>query len=274
MKIDGNLIAERILKDLEKKVIKLKKKKVTPCLAIILIGKDHPSKTYVNQKKIKGEGIKVKISIFKFEDLSFEELKKLVDKLNNNPDVHGIIIQRPLPVQIDEIAARQIVAPKKDVDGFLPNSKFNEPIAEAVLEILKTVFEQKPADEFVSWLKAKKIVVVGKGRTGGRPIINLFRKLGIEPVIIDSKTKKPAEIVKSADILISTVGKHGIIRTNEVKKGAILIGIGMHKGEDGKLYPDYNQEEIANIASYYTPVPGGVGPVNVAMLLKNLIKNL
>lgn len=202
------------------------------------------------------------------------ELKKLVDKLNSDQQVHGIIIQRPLPIQIDEIAARQIVIPSKDVDGFLPNSKFNEPIAEAVLEILKTVFEQKPADEFISWLKAKKIVVVGKGRTGGGPVINLFRKLEVKPLIIDSKTPNPAEIVKSADILISTVGRHGIIRTNEVKKGAILIGIGMHKGEDGRLHSDYNQEEIASVASYYTPVPGGVGPVNVAMLLKNLIKNL
>lgn len=274
MKIDGNLIAEKILSGLEKRVTKLKKKNIIPHLAIILIGEDYASKAYVNQKKIKGELIGAKISIHHFnEDVSEEELENFVENLNKDSNVHGIIIQRPLPPQIDEIKARNMILPQKDVDGFLENSKFEEPIAEAVLEILKTVFEQKPTDEFINWLKAKKIVVVGKGRTGGRPIINLFRKLGVEPLIIDSKTPNPAKIVKSGDILISTVGKH-VIFSNEVKKGAIVIGIGMRKGEDGKLTPDYNQEEISEIASYYTPVPGGVGPVNVAMLLKNLINSL
>ncbi|PIP75121.1 MAG: hypothetical protein COX78_01170 [Candidatus Levybacteria bacterium CG_4_10_14_0_2_um_filter_35_8] len=279
MKIDGNLIADKILKELEEKVRKLKKKNIIPHLAIILIGKDHPSKTYVNQKKIKGEGIGAKISVFNFEEnLSFVELKKLVDKLNNDPKVHGIIIQRPLPNQIDEILARQIVISEKDVDGFLSNSKFNEPIAEAVLEILKTIFRASTPGverkDFNRWLNQKKVVVVGKGRTGGRPVINLFRNIKIEPIIVDSKTPNPAAVIKSADILISTVGRHGIIKTNGIKNGAILIGIGMHKGKDGRLHPDYNQEEIASITSYYTPVPGGVGPVNVAMLLKNLINIL
>jgi methylenetetrahydrofolate dehydrogenase (NADP+) / methenyltetrahydrofolate cyclohydrolase len=281
MKIDGNRIAAGILEDLKKKVGELKKKNIIPHLAIVLIGKDHSSKIYVNQKKIKGEGIGAKISIFNFSDkLNFGELKELVDKLNNDPKVHGIIIQRPIPPQINEMEAREIVLAEKDVDGFLPNSKFNEPIAEAVLEILKTVFRASrtstPGVEprsFENWLSEKNIVVVGKGKTGGRPVINLLNKLEIEPLIVDSKTLNSGRILKSGDIIISTVGKHGIIKTNEIKNGAIVIGIGMHKGNDGKLRPDYNQEEIAKISSFYTPVPGGVGPVNVAMLLKNLIKS-
>lgn len=281
MKIDGNKISEDALDDLKNKVNTLKKKNITPHLAIILVGEDHASKAYVNQKKIKGELIDAKISIHHFnEDVSEKELENFVENLNKDLNVHGIIIQRPLPPQIDEVKTRKMVTPEKDVDGFLENSKFEEPIAGAVFEILKTIFsdiqinkaqkEGLTCTNITEWLKLKKIVVVGKGDTGGRPVINLFKKMEIDITIIDSKTKSPGKVVKSADILISTVGKH-VIFSNEVKKGAIVIGIGMRKGEDGKLTPDYNQEEISEIASYYTPVPGGVGPVNVAMLLKNLI---
>jgi methylenetetrahydrofolate dehydrogenase (NADP+)/methenyltetrahydrofolate cyclohydrolase len=283
MKIDGNKISENVLNDLKNKVSNLKKKNIIPHLAIILIGNDHASKAYVNQKKIKGELIGTKISVHHFDENVLErELENFAEKLNRDLNVHGIIIQRPLPSQVDEMKTRKMVIPEKDVDGFLPNSKFDEPIAQAVLEILKTIFSDiqlnKAQKEGLlctnvnEWLKLKKIVVVGKGDTGGRPIINLFIKLGIKIEIIDSKTKNPGKLVKSADILISTVGKP-VIFSNEVKKGAIVIGIGMRKGANGKLTPDYNQNEIAKIASYYTPVPGGVGPVNVTMLLKNLIES-
>jgi len=284
MKIDGNKIAENVLKELKEKVKDLKKKGIIPHLTIILIGSDHPSKAYVNQKKLKGEVIGAKISIYNFEDtLSQDKLEKFVEKLNKDSNVHGVIIQRPLPPQINEIKTREMVTPEKDVDGFLKNSKFKEPIAEAVLEILKTIFSDiqinKSQEEGLSctntyeWLKLKKIVVVGKGDTGGRPVINLFNNMRIKAEVIDSKTKNPEKIVKSADILISTVGKP-VIFSNEVKKGAIVIGIGMRKEKNGKLTPDYNQEEIAKIASYYTPVPGGVGPVNVVMLLRNLVYSI
>ncbi|MCL4354368.1 bifunctional 5,10-methylenetetrahydrofolate dehydrogenase/5,10-methenyltetrahydrofolate cyclohydrolase [Patescibacteria group bacterium] len=282
MKVDGKKIAEQIFEDLKQKIILLKKRHIIPHLAIILVGNNPASISYVNQKKIKSEYIGAKTSIYSFEDFTKQdEIEELVKKLNVNPKIHGIIIQRPLPQHIDEQWAKDIVIPEKDIDGFLPNSKFIEPIAEAVLEILKVIHSDIQLREsqtqgrtcfsFNVWLKLKNIVVVGKGPTGGKPVINLFRKLGIKPLIVDSKTLNPGEIIKSSEILISTVGRD-VIRTNEVKKGAIVIGIGMHKKrEDGKLYPDYVQEEIAKIASYYTPVPGGVGPINVAMLLKNLI---
>lgn len=282
MKVDGKKIAEQIFEDLKQKVSLLKKKHIIPHLAIILVGNNPASVSYVNQKKIKSEYIGAKTSVYSFEDFTKQdEIEKLVKKLNVNPKIHGIIIQRPLPQHINEQFAKDIVAPEKDIDGFLPHSKFVEPIAEAVLEILKVIHtdiqlresqtQGKACSPFNEWLKLKNIVVVGKGPTGGKPVINLFHKLGIKPLIVDSKTPNPGKVVKSAEILISTVGRQ-VIRTNEVKKGAILIGIGMHKKrEDGKLYPDYDQEKIAKIASYYTPVPGGIGPINVAMLLKNLI---
>lgn len=281
MKVDGAKISEKILDELKDKVAELKKQKIVPTLAILLLGHNPASVSYVRQKELKSEKVGIRTLIFKFfEEVTKEEIEKVVKDLNKNSDVHGIIIQRPLPFQIDEEFARNIISKDKDVDGFLPQSKFDEPIAEAVLEILKVIFSEiqiKKAEEggptcenVFEWLKTKQIVIVGKGDTGGRPIIKLFKKMGIEPNIIDSKTRDPGKMVQSADILISTVGRP-VIRSNEVKKGSIVIGIGMHKKGDGKLHPDYDQDKISRITSYYTPVPGGVGPVNVAMLLKNLI---
>lgn len=275
MKFNGEKLAQEILEELKPQVKKLREKRIIPHLAIILIGNDPASKKYVEQKIKKAKEVGVKTTLFTFEKTNEDQLKTLVDKLNKNELIHGIIIQRPLPEEINERFARSIVSKEKDVDGFRPDSEFNEPIADAVLEILKTIFSSFSRSDlvkdgaFIHWLKEKTNVVVGKGDTGGRPIISMYRKLGVEPLIIDSKTKNPAELVGKADILISTVGKP-VIRSEEVKKEAVVIGIGMHKGKDGKLKPDYNEEEISKIASYYTPVPGGVGPVNVAMLLKNV----
>ncbi|MBU2632514.1 bifunctional 5,10-methylenetetrahydrofolate dehydrogenase/5,10-methenyltetrahydrofolate cyclohydrolase [Patescibacteria group bacterium] len=273
MKIDGKKIADKILKLLKKKTEELCKKNITPHLAIILIGNDPASSKYVEQKIDKAKLIGIETSLFHLEKTDENQMQVLIEDLNKNLSVNGIIIQRPLPENINENFARNIINKAKDVDGFLKNSKFSEPIAEAVLEILKTIHvESKDKKSFNAWLKNKTCVVVGKGDTGGRPIINLFKKLGITLLVVDSKTKNPRKIIKKANILISTVGKP-IIFSNEVKKGAIVIGIGMHKGKNDKLYPDYNQKEIAEIASFYTPVPGGVGPVNVAMLLRNVIES-
>jgi methylenetetrahydrofolate dehydrogenase (NADP+)/methenyltetrahydrofolate cyclohydrolase len=141
-----------------------------------------------------------------------------------------------------------------------------------VLLILKYAFtKQRTKQLFSDWLKSKKITVLGTGETAGQPITNYFRKYGITPIVIDSKTQNKNSLMKDADIIISAVGKT-IINSSNIKKGVILIGVGMYT-ENGKLYGDYSGEEIKNIASFYTPSPGGVGPVNVAMLLKNLIES-
>ena len=125
--------------------------------------------------------------------------------------------------------------------------------------------------ELTQWLKSRSIVVIGKGETGGRPIIQLFKQMEIEPTVIDSKTSNPEQFTKNADIIISAVGKPNVIEPRMIKKNSILISIGLSKGKDGKLHGDYDEEKIKNIASFYTPTPGGVGPVNVAMLLENLV---
>lgn len=275
MKIDGREIANRTFADLKKRVIKLKKKRIISHLAIILIGNDPASVAYVNQKQIKGKKIGAKINIHKLpSSVSTNSTLSLLNDLNHLTSVHGIIVQQPLPSQINLKEITLAIDPKKDVDGFHPNSKFQSPIAIAVLKILEEIHERLILDQgstLIKWLKNKQITILGKGETGGKPIIITLKKLGVQPLIIDSKTKNPSSVTKKADIIISAVGRPNVIKQEMIKKNSILISIGLSKGKDGKLHGDYDEEKIKNIASFYTPTPGGVGPVNVAMLLANLV---
>jgi len=281
MRIDGKKIAKEVFKSLKDRIRKLKESNVTPHLVVILIGNDPASISYVNQKEIKGKIIGAKISVRNLSsDISGPKLLTIIKQLNNDNNVHGIIIQRPLPKNIDNNKVSIAVDPEKDVDGFHPNSKFRPPIALAVLRILEEVFSslarshlaRLQGETLISWLRSKKIVVIGKGDTGGKPVIDMLKKMNIKPSIIDSKAPNPQNLTKKADIIISAVGKPNVIEPRIIKKNSILISIGLSKGKDGKLHGDYNEEKIKNIASFYTPTPGGVGPLNVAMLLENLVK--
>jgi methylenetetrahydrofolate dehydrogenase (NADP+)/methenyltetrahydrofolate cyclohydrolase len=206
-----------------------------------------------------------------------EELVEKVKLLNDDPFVHGILIQRPLPEQIDIEKLELTTDPEKDIDGFHPDSPYTLPLPLAVGKILEAVYIQKnqksefthPA--FVAWLNKENIVLLGKGPTGGGPIIEYFKKLNIKPTLIDSKTKNPERIMNKADIVISAVGRENTIKAGDLKKGVVLISVGINRGENNKLHGDYDDEAIKDIASYYTPTPGGVGPVNVAMLWVNLL---
>lgn len=269
MKIDGKLIASDILKDLKQRVEKLKIKNVFPHLYIILLSSDASSASYIKQKMLRASDIGVKITLDRESpEMSTDKLLEKINILNNDNLVHGIIVQRPMPKTLDEEKIAKAIAPVKDVDGFNPNSKFGIPVALAVLKLLEIIHPKN----FNDWIINQKICVIGKGLTAGKPIINSLQKLGIEPLIIDSKTNNRNEILKDCDIIISAVGRADVFASFEIKKGVILIGVGLHKETDGKFYGDFNEGEIQNTASFYSPTPGGVGPVNVAMLLKNLIK--
>lgn len=274
MKIDGRAIAERILDNLSKKVGKLREKGVTPHVAVILLGDNESSKSYVRQKELKTAQIGAVITIHRFlATITQEELLLFIETLNNDPFVHGIIIQRPLPPSIDKDAITNAITKEKDIDGFRKDSPFDPPVALAVWRILRDVhvLADTMSLPFDEWLKKQKIVIVGKGQTAGRPIINFFMKHEIPLTIIDSTTRNREEILTNADIIISAVGKPNVITKDIIKKGVILIGVGMYRGKDGKMHGDYEEEDIKDKASYYTPVPGGVGPVNVAKLLSNLL---
>lgn len=295
MKLDGKKLSAIVYEDLERRVRKLKLKGIIPHLAVVLVGNDPASEAYVHQKKKNGEQIGCLVSVHVYpESVSQRELIIRIKELNRKKDVHGIIVQRPLPNHLDELEVDEATDPEKDVDGFLEESPFKEPIALAVDKLLKEALKEiaaKPQHidqislnlgqyasidhyiqaEYKAWIQQKKVVVLGKGKTGGTPIINYLTSLNVKPEIIDSKTLHPESITKDADIIISTVGKPHMIKKDMIKKGVILIAIGMHRGNDGTLQGDYDEEEIADVAECYTPVPGGVGPVNVAMLLTNLV---
>lgn len=281
MIIDGKAIAHELFEDLKKRVGEIKEKNlpagrngIEPHLAVILVGNDPASVSYVRQKEIKTKEVGAKYTGYHLsETISQKELSSLIEKLNNDPKIHGIIVQLPLPKHLDENIALE-VNPKKDIDAFNPLSPYPMPLAKAVLKILENVASQGltlRGKNFIEWIRTQNIVVIGKGKTGGGPTIKMFKKLDLKPQIIDSKTESPKEITKDADIIVSSVGKSNMITPDMIKRGVILISVGMYKGTDGKLHGDYNEEKIKDIASFYTPIPGGVGPVNVACLIENLI---
>jgi methylenetetrahydrofolate dehydrogenase (NADP+)/methenyltetrahydrofolate cyclohydrolase len=276
MIIDGRAIAQRILVDSKLRVEKLQSEQnITPHLAVVRVGEDQATTSYVNQKVKTAEkiGLKVRVDAYP-KQVTQKELLNHLQQLDKDTHVHGIILQLPIPEHLNEHELLFTINPEKDVDGFHPHTKFPVPVAAAVLEIIRDVFTRSllAQDAPIStWLKQQHIVVIGKGKTGGQPIIDILKRHGISPEIIDSKTKNPTAITKTADIIIAAVGKKNILTKDMIKPGVILICVGMGKDVNGNFFADYNQDEIQDIAGWYTPTPGGVGPVNVAKLMENVV---
>lgn len=287
MLIDGKAIADQILAKLSKDVFVLKARDITPTLTVILIGDDPASLAYIKQKQKAAAAIGVNV-IFSHQSsvIRKDDLKKIVLQYNNDPNIHGIIIQRPIAKELGEVSdILHLVAPKKDVDGFLPNSPFSVPVAIAVEELLTAIYKytndkstnndlqiSRFADStFSSWIKIKNVIVIGRGETAGKPIAEHLTKLGCNPTIIHSQTPNTKELMKSADIIISCVGKEHVVTSENIKEGVMLISVGIWRDSEGKLHGDYDEQDIASKASWYTPTPKGVGPVNVACLMQNLV---
>lgn len=268
MKIDGRNLADTILTRLLPDVAALMEKGVVPTLAVIFVGEDPASVSFIRQKRLAAEKIGAELILsHQSSAISSQQLADIIKRYNDDPNIHGLIIQRPLPVE--STVDRSIlltVSPQKDVDGFVPGSLFDAPVAMAVVRICEEIFGKlDQLDPF-----DKKIVLVGRGETAGTPIARLLTKKRIPFTVIHSQTAGPKEIMKQADIIISCVGKPRVVTKDAIAPGTILIGVGMHREEDGTLHGDY-EEEVEAVASFYTPTPGGVGPVNVACLMQNLI---
>lgn len=278
MKIDGKAIADKILTSLSYEVQKLGDYGVVPAIGVILVGEDPGSLSYINQKRKAAERIGARLILEQLPgDAPVDRIEAAIARFNSNSAVHGLIIQRPIAhARHDADAVLTSVLPQKDVDGFIPDSPFQVPVAKAVLTILEHVHADLrntslTRDDFFPWLTTQAIAVMGRGETAGRPIAQMLTKHAQSVSVIHSQTPNPEAILKEAHIIISCVGKKRVITRNSIEPGSILISVGIHRDEDGKLAGDYNEHEIAEVAGFYTPTPGGVGPVNVACLMQNLV---
>lgn len=272
MRIDGKELAEEVILEMQREVDAAKKAGITPKIAIITLGSEEAWKAYVGQKLKLATRLGIEAELINLQDASQDELLAKLDELNNDPLVHGIIAQRPFPKHIDNETIINAVVKTKDIDGFREDSQFEVPVWLAVRKVLEYVHGQvDPGGDFLSWLRQKKVVVVGQGITAGKPSKKALEELGVIPQIIQRETQNPEKILKTADIVIAAVGKT-VIKASDLKQGVVLVGVGLHRGEDGKLKGDY--ENIEDIASFYTPSPGGIGPINLAFLFKNLLSNI
>lgn len=271
MKINGREIAEEIRSELKTQILKLKKQGIVPKIAIITLGPESSWETYVRQKIKVARELGIKVILVTFENPEEDKLLQTVREIDRDSNYHGLIVQRPMPSSISREKVINAISPKKDVDGFRPDSKFEVPVWLAVKRLIERSFEIRNLKfEIGNWSRLS-FVVLGKGETAGGPIARGLKKLGVEPQIIDSKTENPAENLRNANVIISCVGKSRVVTPENLKKDVVLIGVGTHS-EDAGIRGDYDEQEIEKVASAYTSTPGGVGPVNLSYLFKNLVE--
>lgn len=273
--IDGKLISKQIKDELKEEAAKLKAAGKTACLAVIQVGSDPASSVYVNNKKKACAYIGIESLSYELEEtVSEEALLSLIHELNENSAVNGILVQLPLPKHIDEFKVIQEIAPQKDVDGF------HEKNVGALSTGGKGFVSCTPAG-VVQLLKRSGIeiagrhcVVIGRSNIVGKPAAALMLRENATVTICHSKTRNLQELTRQADILIVAIGKPKAIDASYVKEGAVVIDVGIHRMENGKLCGDVDYESVEPKASYITPVPGGVGPMTIAMLMENCMSTV
>lgn len=271
-RIDGKAISDQIKEEAALEAQKLQRQGITPCLAVVLVGNDPASMVYVNNKKKACEKVDILSRSYELpEDTEEKDLLALVEQLNMDNSVHGVLVQLPLPPQIDEEKVILAVDPKKDVDCFHPlnvgllhtGQKGFLPCTPAgVLELIERSGHT---------IEGKRCVVIGRSHNVGKPTAMLLLQKNGTVTICHSKTKDLKGICKEADILVSAVGKLHTVTKDMVKEGAVVIDVGMNRNENGKLCGDVDFDDVCEVAGAVSPVPGGVGLMTVAMLMKNCI---
>ena len=267
--IDGKAVSLKIKNEIREKTALLKEKGVVPTLAVIIVGDDPASRVYVNNKRKACEYIGFNSVEYVLDsDASQDELLGLIDKLNADSEVDGILCQLPLPSHIDENAVTNAISSEKDVDAFTPENvgkimsgEYNMlPCTPAgIMELIASTGES---------IEGKHAVVVGRSNIVGKPIAMLLLHADATVTVCHSKTEKLAEICRQADILVSAVGKAKFITSDMIKDGATVIDVGINRDENGKLCGDVDFSDAAKKAGFITPVPGGCGPMTIAMLMR------
>ncbi len=270
--LDGKKVSQKVKDALKVKVAALNEKGIHPGLAVIIVGNDSASRVYVNNKKKACEYIGIRSEEYALpEQTSQKELLELIDKLNKKSDIHGILCQLPLPKHIDEETVLNAINPIKDVDAFHPvnvgkimigNFDFLPCTPAGVMELI--------AESGID-LTGKHCVVVGRSNIVGKPQAMLLLHKNATVTICHSKTKDLKSVCRTADVLVVAVGRAKMINEEYIKDGAVVIDVGMDRDENGKLCGDVDFESACKKASYITPVPGGVGPMTIATLMKNAV---
>ena len=268
--LNGREIAKDYRAGLQSEVEKLKSQGIVPNLTVVIAGNDGASLSYVRSKNKAAEKIGMESSIVRLdEDVSEEEVLATVEKLNNDDKVNGILVQVPLPSQVDENKVLEAIAPHKDVDGFSPinigrlytgQRTFVPCTPLGIMELLK----------HTGSLEGKTVAVVGRSHIVGQPVAKLLTNENATVTLMHSRTKDMVEQLKNFDVVVSAVGKPGLIKGSDLKEGAIVIDVG-NTVVDEKLVGDVDFESAKEVASYITPVPGGVGPLTITMVLNNTL---
>lgn len=272
--IDGKAISAKVKEEVKNEAAQLTEKGVIPCLAVILVGDDKASQTYVNSKEKACKACGIRSLKYTLEANTDESaLIDLIQSLNENDEVDGILVQLPLPKHIDENKILEKISCEKDVDGFHAVNVgrlvsgldgFVPCTPCGIMRLFK---------EYGIEVSGKNAVVIGRSNIVGKPMANLLLNANATVTVTHSKTQNLAKITKDADIIVVAIGKPNFLKADMVKNGAVVIDVGINRLENNKLVGDADFENVANKCSFITPVPGGVGPMTIAMLLKNTIKS-
>ncbi len=273
--IDGKLISAQIRQECKEKVAALKQEGKEVCLVVVQVGEDPASSVYVRNKIKACEEIGIVSKSYKLEEnTTEEELLQLIDTLNKDNSVNGILVQLPLPKHMDEKTITQAISPKKDVDGFhnesvgalvLGQEGFLSCTPAGIIQLLKRSNIE---------IEGKHCVIVGRSNIVGKPMALLLLRENATVTICHSKTKNLKEMTKQGDIVIAAIGKPKFFDETYIKDGAVVIDVGIHRDENGKLCGDVDFQKVEDKASAITPVPGGVGPMTIAMLMDNCVNSV
>jgi len=271
--IDGKALAAKMQAELKVRVEKLKASGIIPGLIVILVGENPASQIYVRNKERQATAIGMKSSVLRLpEEIEEIELLNLIETLNNDNTWHGILVQLPLPAHISEEKVLLAITPEKDVDGFHPmnmgrlwsgNPLMIPSTPAGIMEMFR---------EYHVELSGKQAVVVGRSNIVGKPMAQLLMMADATVTIAHSRTKNLSELTRQADILVVAIGQDRFIGRNDVKEGAVVIDVGMNRDKNGKLHGDVDFEQVKDIASLITPVPGGVGPMTITMLMEQTLR--
>ena len=268
--IDGKALAAKMQGKLAEKTAQLKKEKgIVPGLVVILVGEDPASQVYVRNKERSALAAGFKSQVVRLaESTTEEQLLDLIETYNQDADWHGILVQLPLPAHIDEEKVLFAISPEKDVDGFHPTNMGKLWSGHAVMVPSTPAGIMEMFKEYQVDLAGKNAVVIGRSNIVGKPMAQLLMDAHATVTIAHSRTKNLPELARQADILVVAIGRGHFVTKEFVKEGAVVIDVGMNRDENGKLIGDVKFDEVAPVASLITPVPGGVGPMTITMLME------